>query len=162
MLFRARIWPCSFHQDWRWSIWSQPTRFILSLLLLSFGTWFYFSHVVKFHAFLFVLTRMNLFCFRCFFVNFLWWSQTFACDFCCFPVRIRNASFDARQSEHPWWYSWWPNFGLFLRQAWAYQLKFSRRAHMSLWTDNALAMVRFILRVSLTQCDHIWCLAAIY
>ena len=38
---------------------------------------------------------------------------------------------------------------------------FLRRAHLSLWTDNVLARVRFFLRCSQFE-HHMRCLAAIY
>ena len=58
----------------------------------NFAGWFYFCHCVKFHALWLLLTRMNWFCFCCFLVSFLWWSQTFECDFVASPWESKTSN----------------------------------------------------------------------
>ena len=111
------IWPCTFCQDWWWFI-----RSLVFGCCFNFAMWNISPIDVKFRVFLSWLTKWTGFCFCYFFVSFLWWSQAFGMWLCCFPVRIQNAN-GVRQSEHPWWNSWWSNFGLFLCEAWGYQSK---------------------------------------
>ena len=91
---RVMIWPCTFHQDWWWPIWSQLTLFHSESAVVSICNVILFLTSCQVPCMVIVAHQMNLFLFLLFlifFVNFLWWSQTFECDICCFPVRIWNA-----------------------------------------------------------------------
>ena len=60
-------------------------RFILSSAVVLKCNVFYFSHRVKFQCTYMFLTNEPVFVFCCFFVSFLWWSQTVDVMFECFP-----------------------------------------------------------------------------
>ena len=109
-------WPCTVHQGWWRSIWSQLTFFHSEAAAISNCNDFF--HRVKFRAWWSWLTIMTWFVFVLSFLEgFLWWPQTFECDVCCFPVRI----WDAVSFFKPIWAVWAPmmkfmvtHFGTFL------------------------------------------------
>ncbi len=113
-----------------------PSAGMMIVFLLSFSSaiaWRFLAHHMD--GFLFLLFPC------CFLVKgpkVLMWCV-------CFPVRIHNAISIMQGKLRPMIDSWRymiegidlsTNFGLFLFEAWAYQLKLSSWAHLSLRADN--------------------------
>ena len=170
VLFRVRIWPCTFHQHWWWSTWSQLTSFHSASAVFVYAMWFHFSHRVKFQCHFISTHQMNWFLFLLFLCKFLVKVPNCWCDILWFQVRLQNAQYIC--SKAIWAYeihgksnhdSWWHSFGLTLCEARAYQLKNSLYGTFELVDWRCLwPRWGFSYGVSLTQCKHhIWCLVAI-
>ncbi len=71
LLYRVMIWPCTFHQDWWWSIWSQLTFFRSESAVVSICNVILFLPSYQVPCMVIVAYQMNLFCLFLFLCKFL-------------------------------------------------------------------------------------------
>ncbi len=132
MCFVCADLTCTFHQVWWWSIWSQLTIHSISAAFYLWDKNVLPSSQVP--CMMTWLTRWTVFLILLFLICFLVKSPTLLiCDLVASRWEPTMPYFNARRSERTWWNSWWPNFGLYLCEARAYQLRNFLVGHNWAW-----------------------------
>ena len=85
VLFRVRMLPCTFHQKRWWYIWFTTHLVSFKLCCCFKMQCILFLPSCQVPMYIYVSHKWTGFCFCCFFVSFLWWSQTVDVIVECYP-----------------------------------------------------------------------------